>query len=169
MSRVCLRPVTAENFRACLALAVAAGQEEDVAPNVYSLAQAKVNPLLTPWAIYDRAVFGRDLGADDSMVGFCMVQLMDGVGFVMRLMIDHRFQRRGYGRAAMEEVMRRWKGNPDVEMIATSVRTGNAAAEALYRSLGFVENPMVQDERETYLLLDWPPGTVGWVREHYPA
>jgi len=33
--------------------------------------------------------------------------------------------------------------------------------------LGFVDNPMVTDERETYLLLDWPPGTVSFVRERH--
>jgi diamine N-acetyltransferase len=101
------------------------------------------------------------------MVGFCMVQLMGGVGFIMRLMVDRRFQGRGYGRAAMEDVVRRFQATPGVEMIATSVRKGNAAAESLYRSLGFVDNPMVRDERETYLLLDWPEGTVAFVHEHH--
>lgn len=67
----------------------------------------------------------------------------------------------------MEQIIRRWKATPEVEMIATSVRKGNAAAEALYRSLGFVENPMVDDERERYLLLDWPEGTVAFVEERY--
>lgn len=167
MSQVCLRPVTAENFRECIALEVEPTQKELVAPNVYSLAQAKVNDRLTPWAIYDREVLGRETGSDDAMVGFCMVQLMDGVGFVMRLMVDRRYQRRGYGRATMVEVIRRWKATPEVEMIATSFRKGNAAAESLYRSLGFVDNPMVEDEHESYVLLDWPEGTVSFVQAHH--
>lgn len=163
MTGICLRSVSQATFRECIALDVAEDQREFVAPNVYSLAQAKVNELLTPWAIYDRAILGRDLRPDDTMRGFLMVQEMDGVGFIMRLMIDHRWQRRGYGRAAMEEIIRRWKASPHIEMIATSVRKGNDAAETLYRSLGFVDNPMVEDERERYLLLDWPPGTVSFV------
>ena len=167
MQGVCLRPVTSDNFRACIALEVEPAQKDFVAPNVYSLAQAKVNAHLTPWAIYDRAVLGRDLEEDDPMVGFCMVQVLDGVGFVMRLMVDRRWQRRGYGRAAMQEIIRRWKATPEIEMIATSVRRGNDAAESLYRSLGFVDNPMVDDEKELYLLLDWPEGTVAFVHERY--
>ncbi len=167
MSRVCLRRVTQENFRACLALSVDDAQKDFVAPNVYSLAQAKVNPLLTPWAIYEGAILGRDIGEDDPMVGFCMVQVMDGVGFIMRLMVDHRFQRRGYGRAAMEQVIQRLKADPAIEVIATSFLKTNQAAEKLYRSLGFVDNPMVEDEREQYVLLDWPPGTVAFVREQH--
>ena len=167
MTEVCLRRVTQENFRACIALEVGESQRDFVAPNVYSLAQAKVNPLLTPWAVYDRAILGRAPGEDDPMVGFCMVQEMDGVGFIMRLMVDHRFQRRGYGRATMEQVIRRWKADPSIEIIATSVRKGNDAAETLYRSLGFVDNPMKDDERETYLLMDWPPGTVAFIRGQY--
>lgn len=167
MKGICLRPVIRDNFRACIALEVREDQQELVAPNVYSLAQAKVNERLTPWAVYDRAVLGRDLHPDDPMVGFVMVQEMDGVGFVMRLMIDRRWQGRGYGRAVMKEILRRWKANPAIEVIATSVRKGNVAADTLYRSLGFVDNPMVEDEREQYLLLDWPEGTVAFVRETY--
>lgn len=167
MAGVCLRAVTRENFRACIRLDVAPEQKDFVAPNVYSLAQAKVNPLLTPWAIYDRKILGQDLTPDDEMVGFCMVQEMDGVGFIMRLMIDRRFQRRGYGRAAMEDVIARLKMTPGIEIIATSYAKGNAGAEALYRGLGFVDNPMVDDEREQYLLMDWPPGTVARVQAQY--
>jgi len=167
MSGICLRPVTKSNFRACIALEVEPSQKGLVAPNVYSLAQAKVNALLTPWAVYDREVLGRDLRPDDAMVGFCMVQVMDGVGFVVRLMVDRRHQRRGYGRATMVEIIRRWKATPEIEMIATSFRKENAAAEALYRSLGFVENPMVEDEHEQYVLLDWPEGPVSFVHEHH--
>jgi len=53
------------------------------------------------------------------MVGFTMYELSAGVGFIRRLMIDQRFQRKGYGRAAMLEVIRRLTLHPEVEMIAT--------------------------------------------------
>jgi diamine N-acetyltransferase len=167
MAGVCLRPITKETFQECIKLQLDASQKDFVAPNVYSLAQAKVNPLLTPWAIYDREILGRDLGPDDTMVGFCMVQVMDGVGFIVRLMVDQRFQRRGYGRAAMEDVIARLKKMPGLEIIGTSVLKTNTAADALYRSLGFVDNPMIDDPREQYLLLDWPEGTVRQIRTVY--
>lgn len=90
------------------------------------------------------------------MVGFVMYQLMDGVGFIMRLMIDEAHQGQGYGRAAMREVLRRLKATPEVERIATSVAKGNAYVERFYRGLGFVDSEKL-DERELYLKLDWTP------------
>ena len=68
-----------------------------------------------------------------------MYEVAAGVGFILCLMIGHVHQCKGYGRTAMEEVIRRLKLTPDVEMIATSHRQENRAAAALYRGLGFVE------------------------------
>lgn len=56
----------------------------------------------------------------------------------MRLMIDRKHQRRGYGRATMLEVIRRLKLCPEVEIIATSYRKENEVAAKLYQSLGFI-------------------------------
>ena len=67
-----------------------------------------------------------------------MYELVAGVGFIMRLMISHEHQRRGYGHAAMVEVIRRLRLHPEVELIATSYKRGNEAAERLYSNLGFV-------------------------------
>ena len=154
MPRIVLRSIDIANFKACIDLKVHPTQEAYVAPNVYSLAQAKANPKLHPYAIYDGAVFTRDLEPDDEMVGFVMYQVWDEVGFIMRLMVDQRFQRRGYGRAAMVEAIRRLKLHPDVRHIATSVHKENEAAEGLYRSLGFVDAPK-EDPVELYLQLPW--------------
>ena len=55
----------------------------------------------------------------------------------MRLMIDNKYQRQGYGRATMIEVIRRLKLSPDVEIITTSYRKENEVAARLYQSLGF--------------------------------
>lgn len=156
MPHIVLRPIDRVNFKACIDLRVAEEQEAFVAPNVYSLAQAKVNPRLQPWAIYGGEVFARKLTTDDPMVGFVMFQISDEVAFITRLMIDHRFQRRGYGRAAMLEVVRRLKLHPDVQFIGTSVHKENPAALELYRSLGFVDHPK-EDPRELYLKLPWEP------------
>lgn len=168
MTRVCLRSITPATFRECIRLDVHESQRPFVAPNQYSLAQVAVNPRLTAFAIYDGDLIGRDLQDSDEMVGFCMYQVMDGVAFVTRLMIDQRFQRRGYGRAAMEDLIRRFQRIPGIEVIATSVHRENPGALALYRSLGFVDNPMMDDPNELYLLLDWPPGTVEYVRSIHP-
>jgi diamine N-acetyltransferase len=62
------------------------------------------------------------------MVGFAMYEIVAGVGFIMRLMTDWKYQRKGYGRATMVEVIRRIKLCPDVEIIATSYRKENEIA-----------------------------------------
>ena len=68
-----------------------------------------------------------------------MYELTDAVGFILRLMIGEKFQRKGYGRAAMLEVIRRLKLHPEVERIATSHVRENETAARLYEGLGFVE------------------------------
>lgn len=60
MTRVVLREITKENFHECIRLQVAEDQVNNVASNVYSLAQAKVNPRLVPLAIYDGSILGRE-------------------------------------------------------------------------------------------------------------
>ncbi len=159
MRTVVLREITRDNFHACIRLRVAEHQVDNVADNVYSLAQAKVNPRLVPLAIYDGSVFGREEQPDEKLVGFLMYQVMDGVGFITRLMIGAEHQQKGYGRAAMVELLRRLKMMPEIEFIGTSVTKENDYVEKFYRGLGFVDAEKV-DEREVYLKLDWAPSAV---------
>ena len=60
---------------------------------------------------------------------------------VVRLMIavHEGNQRRGVGRALMDELLRWARSNPRVEKVELQVRSSNDRAIALYRSLGFVE------------------------------
>mgnify|MGYP000044178988 FL=1 len=138
LNQVHLRRITLDNYEECIGLQVSEDQTGWVATNAKSLAEAYVNPTLVPLAIYDAAMRGSD-PPPGSMVGFTMYEVATGVGFILRLMIDQNHQRKGYGCAAMREVIRRLKLNPDVEMVATSHQRDNEAAANLYRSLGFVE------------------------------
>ena len=137
MVDVHLRPVTLDNYKECLGLRVGATQDGLVASNAHSLAEAKVNPTLVPLAIYDGAARGYEQPLLP-MVGFTMYELVAGVGFILRLMVDQVYQGRGCGRGAMVEVIRRLRLHPEVEMIATSHRRENVAAARLYAALGFV-------------------------------
>ena len=67
-----------------------------------------------------------------------MYEIDCGVGSILRLMIDRAHQGKGYGRAALVEVIRRLRLEPEVEMIVTSHRHDNAVVAALVRSLGVV-------------------------------
>jgi diamine N-acetyltransferase len=71
-------------------------------------------------------------------------------------MIDRAHQRKGYGRAALLEVVRRLRLEPEVEMVVTSRRHDNAVAAALFRSLGFIPwelDDSVRKPGEVYLRL----------------
>jgi diamine N-acetyltransferase len=124
-----LRRITMENFHECLALSVKEDQRRFVASNVHSLAEAKVDDVSIPCAIY----------ADEQMVGFIMYDFepQESRGYITRLMIDARFQGKGYGRQAMEQVMTRLRSIPDCRDIQTSFVPDNASAAGLYATLGF--------------------------------
>jgi len=153
MTKVSLRPITKENFNECVSLEVAEHQKELVATNVQSLAEAYVNPTLHPFGIYDASAHCKK---NPDIVGFTMYELAAAVGFILRLMVDEKYQRKGYGRAAMLEVIRRLKLHPEVEIIATSHLRKNKVAARLYESLGFVdwETEWAKDlPHERYMIL----------------
>ena len=127
---IALRAITRDNWRECIALAVAEGQEGFVAPNVYSLAQARAEPERVPLAIYD----------GDTMVGFVLYNDRpppDGTFRLSRLMVDQRYQGRGYGRAASMAVIQRLRTIPDCREILLDYARENVGAAHLYGSLGF--------------------------------
>ncbi len=112
---ITLREITMVNFRECLSLKLAPGQEDFVASNMFSLAEAKADGVSEPLAIY----------SDETMVGFTMYWYDENNrrGFIDRLMVDHRFQGKGYGREAMIEVIRRLKQKPGINQIQILVRS----------------------------------------------
>lgn len=131
------RPITQENLRDCLTLELDEAQRGLIAPNVHSLAEAYVNPTLQPFGVYERGSLGFETPVTP-MVGFIVLELAAGTGFILRLMIDHRFQRRGLGRATLREAVRRLRLDPAVQLIATSHRHENRAVGQLFGAEGFV-------------------------------
>ena len=131
------RKITPQNFGECIKLKVADGQEKFVAPNVYSIAEAKIFPFRNPFAVY----------ADDQMVGFVMYGFNedDGRFYLGRLMIDEKFQRRGYGKAATREVIERLKQTDGCQEVYLSFVPENTVAEQLYQSVGFKRTGEISD------------------------
>ncbi len=140
---VSLRPIDSSNYRECIELSVAPDQQRFVAPNLQSLADAYVwREAAEPFAVY----------SDDEMVGFALLfPLADGGdddsipepgterGYILvRLMVDGRFQGRGYGRAALDAIIEliRGRGLPTVRL---SVVPENEQALDFYRRNGFAE------------------------------
>ena len=134
---VSLREITAENRAAVEALAVTATQSEYVTGVADSLLEAAAEPDARPWF---RAVY-----ADDEPVGFVM--LSDGITadnpdylgpyYLWRLLVDHRFQGRGYGSAALRLAIDRLRTRPDADVLLTSVAAGPETPLGFYLDFGF--------------------------------
>ena len=156
MAPVHFRPITPHNLAECLALELDEGRRALVAPNTHSLAQAYVNPALQPFGVYEQGSLGFERPVTP-MVGFVVLEVTSGVGFLLRLMIGRRFQGRGPGGAAVREVVRRRRLDPDVQLIATSHRHENREVGQLFASEGFVSWDIEYARNhttETYLVLN---------------
>ncbi len=132
---ISFRDITPDNFRAVIGLKVAPDQEHFVAANVYSLAQARVYPGMTPAALY----------AGETPVGFVMYAWEAPEYYIIRYMIAAEHQRQGYGRAALGRLLEQFRGNPECRTVALSYEPENRVAAALYASFGFVETGEVDD------------------------
>jgi diamine N-acetyltransferase len=157
---IMLQDVTAENWRAIIALSVGAGQSGWVAPNHYSLIEAAygfggelAHLRMVPLAIY----------ADQEPVGFLLYNHGPNRErfFIMRLMIDAASQGRGYGRAALGQLLALLRAHPQAKEVAISYNRGNAAARRLYQSCGFVEVPG-EDPAEVLLWQALNPQPAPW-------
>jgi diamine N-acetyltransferase len=127
---VTLREITAATLRPILELEVEADQKQHYPrSNAYSIAEAYFAP--DAWF--------RGIYAGETPVGFVMLSLIPERAeyFLWRLMIDRRYQRRGYGREAMHLVIDYVRTLPDATEFYTSHLRGNPGAAALYRDLGF--------------------------------
>jgi molybdenum cofactor cytidylyltransferase len=144
-----LEPITRKNFHECLRLHTGAGQEHFVASNAVSIVQAYVEPAFIPRAIYH----------DGQMVGFVMYgrDPESRIDWIVRLMVDARYQGRGYGRAGLLAALDALKRSPDPVAIRVSYRPEDLAAERLYVGVGFRPIDRLADGEVVAELRDWPP------------
>ncbi|MES1926994.1 GNAT family N-acetyltransferase [Salinisphaera sp. T31B1] len=124
-----LAPVTQRNWQHCIHLQLAPDQTHRLASNLYSLAEAYVEPRCTPRAIY----------ADAQMIGFVMYEFYEhsGAFSIPRFMIDVRWQGYGYGRRAMRLIVDTLKSERPDAPILISLTPDNIAARRLYEAVGF--------------------------------
>lgn len=121
---------------------VAEEQKSFVAPNVFSLAQAKAFPECICLAIYQ----------DDVLVGFTMycIDSDDKEYWIYRLMIDAKHQSKGYGKEAMEKLIERIKQDQEHKVIYLSFEPENNLAKGLYEKLGFEADGRIIDGEIVY-------------------
>jgi diamine N-acetyltransferase len=149
---VTLREITEANRAAVEALAVAPEQEPHVTGVVESLAEGEATPDACPRS---RAIY-----ADETPVGFVM--LSDGIPpertqylgpyFLWRLLIDARYQGRGFGTAALDLVVEYVRARPGATELLASYVPGPAEPLAFYLRYGFTPTGAV-DHGEPVLAL----------------
>jgi len=118
-----LKEVTKENFEEVIALN--AGDEgKFVAGNLSSMAAAKVYLEATPLAIYNNEV----------LVGFLMHEIDSDNNnhYICRLMVDKKYQAKGYGKQAMEVIIKKLQEDKSRNKIVISAEPDNSVAIKLY-------------------------------------
>lgn len=143
-----LGKITYDNFDECIKLEPNEEQKSYVASNIRSLAQAYValtnnECIPMPYAIYD----------NDIMVGFIMLSYNEAdenddenTYWVWRLMIDKRYQGKGYGKETMIKALELIRTFPygKASAVYLSYEPENVVAKTLYASLGFVETGKIE-------------------------
>ena len=150
--QVSLREITAANRDAVERLAVTSDQEHYVEGVAESLVEAAETPGACPWF---RAIY-----AGERPVGFVMIS--DGIPedrteylgpyYLWRLLVDERYQGRGYGKAALDLVVAYLRTRPGADTLFTSVSRGPRPPTPFYLAYGFVETGDVFAEEDVLAL-----------------
>ena len=129
--KVSLKPVTKDNWIACIDLSLHPEQENNLASNVETIAESKFEPDNILRAIYlgDRVI---------GMLAYCVEDEPPDpeIYWIFRFMIDKDWQNRGYGKQALNlaiaEIVQL-----GAKKIYTSHKPQNKIAGKLYQKLGF--------------------------------
>ena len=121
-----------------------------MASNERSLAQAH----------FEEAAWFRGIYADEAPVGFVLLHdeslrtesREHGYLFLLRLMIDQRFQGMGFGWNAMQTLIAHARTRPEAKRLHTSWRQDEGTAEGFYLRLGFTPTGVDHDgEMQAYV------------------
>ncbi len=139
-NRIALRALDKKNWLACAKLELPEAQKGFVAPNVFSIAQSKVETHYCP----------RVICFDDEVVGFLMYCEDDEPAdarrafWIFRMMLAEPYQGKGIGREAMTLAIAEIRATGG-EVVQTMYKPSNEAAGRLYRKLGFREDGVLED------------------------
>ena len=149
-----LEKVHSKNVWQIVSLRVSKVQEDFVATNAQSIIEAyttiTANGVALPFGIYD----------DDLLVGFVMIgyntddmwdnapKIAKGNYNLWRLMIDEKYQGKGYGKKAIEEALKYIRTFPfgKAKYCYLSYNPDNKVAEKLYLSCGFTKTGEKDDD-----------------------
>ena len=143
-------PVTKDIRREAEQLTVAKGQEHFIEPVKECMKEADRIPDWHPACIYD----------ENTMIGFVMYGYMRNEKrprvWFDRLLIDARFQHRGYGRKTVEIMLSRIQQEFPGKDIYISAYEDNPTAISLYKSFGFRINGEIDIHGERIMVFNSP-------------
>lgn len=136
-SVVSLREVTKENLDDVLTLKVKPGQQNFVASNAVSIAEAH----------FEKKAWFRAVYADDTPVGFVMLydDPQEGEYYLWRFMIDARYQGLHFGKRAIQLLVDYVRTRPDATELLVSYVPAEGSPQPFYCRLGFVDTGEVSD------------------------
>ncbi len=135
-----LKPITADNFQAAIALELQPNQQSFVPSNLYSITEAQFYPEACSRAIY----------AKGQMIGYVLYGKDSETGNwrLFRLMIDKVHQGNGYGKATLQLIIRELLTHKAKEL-SLCYQPDNVVAKTLYAKLGFAEQGLDAKGRMT--------------------
>lgn len=146
---LCLKEINEDNWVECIFLTTNENNkhfvcEEFVASNALSIAQSKIEKGWITKAIYD----------DDKMIGFTMYGYCYENNFyeLCRIMIDYKYQGKGYGKTALAIIIEEMKKLKDCSEIYLSFDPENKIGKHLYESFGFKNTGKIIDGELLYCL-----------------
>lgn len=144
-----LKNIDKENWKECIFLTTNNENkhfvcEKFVASNALSIAQSKVEDGWITKAIYN----------EDKMIGFAMYGFSYEQSFyeICRIMIDHKYQGKGYGKAALRKIIEEMKKFKDCKEIFLSFDPENQKGLKLYESFNFKDTGKIIDGELLYSL-----------------
>lgn len=136
-SVVTLEEVTKDNVRTILQLEVSPPQRRFVATNPVSLAQRHFHPHMRNVALCVEGV----------PVGYALLepQPEQHAIYIVRFMIDQRFQGHGVGRKALDAIVAAARAEEGVRKVTLSYVPGDGSPREFYAKAGFRETGEVED------------------------
>jgi len=143
------KDIDKENWKECIFLTTNKDGkhflcEEFVASNALSIAQSKIEDGWITKAIYN----------ENDMIGFSMYGYCYENNFyeICRIMIDHKYQGKGYGKAALQKIIEEMKKFRDCKEVFLSFDPENKVGKQLYETFGFKDTGKTIDDELLYSL-----------------
>lgn len=139
-----LKEVDKDNWLECIYLKLNEGEENFIAPNVYSIAEAQFYPKAESKAIY--------LG--DKMIGYTLYgqdENNENMYFIDRFMIAKDFRRSGYGESVIKMIIEMAK-DQGYSILGSSTDLENYKMQRLFDRLGFYTKNEVEDGERIYYI-----------------